>query len=338
MLPDHAFAPRGQCAMKRAVHEGASEAAMRRFHRILYVFDGEPRRNPSVDRALDVARHSDAELTLLKVVAEDAPEEERAAAQAALDALCRELHADAAPSVRGIDGRPKAVSCKLLAGEPHVVVIREVLREGFDLVMKTATPDEGVIARLFGTLDTRLIEQCPCPVWIDRPSPHEHYRRIMAAVDVLTHDGSELHVRVLDLASAVAAFERAELYVVNAWEIEGETGMRGRVATESARRRIEALLEQERQRHEAALEALVSPFRDRPVKIELRVVKGDPVRVVPETAKALDVDLVVLGATVRSHLVGVLVGSTAEAIIRSVECAVLVVKPPGFVSPVTLDD
>lgn len=311
---------------------------MRRFRRILYVFDRQPEHDASLDRAVDVARHAGAALTLAALVEDpdDAASAERA--RAALESLCGELQRSGGRDDVPVEGRLAGISCTVLTGEPHVAVIREVLRGGHDLVMKKALPDGGVVARMFGTLDTRLIELCPCPVWIDRPIPHGRYSRILASVEVLSDDAAEMHVVLVDLASSVAAFERAELFVVTAFEIEGEMRMRGRAATETARRQIDALVEKERRRREAALQALLEPFRDRPVRIEARVLKGDPVKAVPEAAKELEADLVVLGTTIRSHLRGVLLGSTAEAIVRSVECAVLVVKPPTFETPIRPDE
>jgi nucleotide-binding universal stress UspA family protein len=49
------------------------------------------------------------------------------------------------------------------------------------------------------------------------------------------------------------------------------------------------------------------------------------------------VDLLVIGTVRRTHLLGLLIGSTAERALSAVECSVLALKPDGFVSPVTLD-
>lgn len=311
---------------------------MRRFRRILYLFDRPPEHDASLDRAVDVARHAGAHLTLAALVEDAADRAAVAEMERRLEALCVELRRAGGWADRPVEGRLAGIDCRVLDGEPYIAVIREVLRGGHELVMKKALPDAGMVERIFGTLDTRLIELCPCPVWIDRPIPHERYSRILVSIAVLEEDGTELHVTLLDVATSVAVFEGAELYVVTAFEIEGEAAMRGRAATAAARRRVEELVEKERRRREAALEALLAPFRDRPVRIEARVLKGDPVKVVPESSRELEIDLVVLGTTIRSHLTGVLLGSTAEAIVRSVDCAVLVIKPPDFESPVTLDD
>ena len=46
----------------------------------------------------------------------------------------------------------------------------------------------------------------------------------------------------------------------------------------------------------------------------------------------------VVGAAARSSLTSLVVESAAEAIARSLNCSVLVVKPPGFVTPVVIEE
>ena len=48
-----------------------------------------------------------------------------------------------------------------------------------------------------------------------------------------------------------------------------------------------------------------------------------------------DCELVVMGTICRTGLPGFFIGNTAETVLQSVDCAVLTVKPEGFVTPVT---
>jgi nucleotide-binding universal stress UspA family protein len=45
-----------------------------------------------------------------------------------------------------------------------------------------------------------------------------------------------------------------------------------------------------------------------------------------------------MGTVARSGIPGLIMGNTAEAILTELECSVLAIKPPGFVTPVTLLD
>ena len=48
------------------------------------------------------------------------------------------------------------------------------------------------------------------------------------------------------------------------------------------------------------------------------------------------IDTVVMGTMGRTGIAGLLVGNTAESILKRVACSVLTVKPEGFVPPVSL--
>ena len=56
--------------------------------------------------------------------------------------------------------------------------------------------------------------------------------------------------------------------------------------------------------------------------------------VIADFAAKAGIEALVLGSVGRSGLPGLVIGETAEAILQRVACAVLVVKPDGFVSPV----
>ncbi len=315
---------------------------MRRFKRILYLFEDGPEHNASVDRAADLARRNGAVLTLAHVVEEPdgigAGECTRRLTDKLYRTILEEAEAELRVVARAVGPRGPDLRCKVLTGRPHLAVVREVLRAGHDLVMKTASPDDSLKTHIFGTLDTRLIELCPCPVWIDKPIPHARYGRILAAVDLAAEGVPELEVTILQLATSLAEIEQAELHVLHVWQLYGETALRGRAFGKAAEAEVKAMIAEERERRAAALEALVEPFRERSVEIEVHLVKGRPQVAIAEEAARLEIDLIVLGTHVQSHLLGLLLGSTAQAVLRQVKCALLTIKPPGFKSPITLED
>jgi len=44
-----------------------------------------------------------------------------------------------------------------------------------------------------------------------------------------------------------------------------------------------------------------------------------------------------MGTLSRTGISGLLIGNTAEKVLRQVDCSVLIVKPDGFITPVKLD-
>jgi nucleotide-binding universal stress UspA family protein len=45
-----------------------------------------------------------------------------------------------------------------------------------------------------------------------------------------------------------------------------------------------------------------------------------------------------MGTVARTGVRGFIMGNTAETILEQIVCSVLAIKPPGFVTPVTLEE
>ena len=64
--------------------------------------------------------------------------------------------------------------------------------------------------------------------------------------------------------------------------------------------------------------------------------EGLPEKVIPQVAKTLDAELVVIGTVGRVGISAALIGNTAEHVIDELNCDVLAIKPDGFVSPLSV--
>jgi nucleotide-binding universal stress UspA family protein len=74
------------------------------------------------------------------------------------------------------------------------------------------------------------------------------------------------------------------------------------------------------------------------VKPKTHVPKGRAGKVIPSFASKLKVDLIVMGTVARTGIPGLIMGNTAETILSQISCSVLAVKPPNFITPVTLEE
>jgi nucleotide-binding universal stress UspA family protein len=223
---------------------------------------------------------------------------------------------------------------RLLEGEPFVEIIRDVIRNQRDLVVMTMDNQLGWREYFFGNTISALIRDCPCPILALKPMKHKCFRRILVAVDpVLVGDSHDtLNSLLLELASTLAELESAELHIVHAWRLVGESMMRGRFAIPEADIDNAAKLEFERRR--GLLEGVLRKHSITSNQVHLP--KGDPIPAITDLVKDLEVDLLVMGTVCRTGIPGFIIGNTAEQILAKVECSTLTVKPLGFVSPVTL--
>jgi len=87
--------------------------------------------------------------------------------------------------------------------------------------------------------------------------------------------------------------------------------------------------------HVDAVAALAEQFD---IAAENRHVKeGMPEDVLPEVAKILDAEMVIIGTIGRTGLSAAIIGNTAEHVIDRLDCDVLAIKPENFISPMQKD-
>ncbi|HHH48652.1 MAG TPA: universal stress protein, UspA [Gammaproteobacteria bacterium] len=323
---------------------------MKRFNNILCVVARGAGRKPALERAVTLAENNQARLTVVGVservtagIGMPAGGPVSADLQAAIVSEHeRELESLLEPYRQRLD-----VQAKVLVGTPFLEIIREVLRNGRDLVIKTIEPRDWQ-DRLFGSNDMHLLRKCPCPVWIMLPGEASNYRCILAAVDFdpmqeagEANDGNRL---ILELASSLALSDFAELHVVHAWEPVMENLMRV-FSSDLSEEQIAANVARERRERLARLERLTGRLRDwlgaeayEYLSPRLHLRQGNPRKEIPALAREIEADLVVMGTVARTGIPGFIVGNTAETILNQIDCAVLAIKPPGFTTPVTLED
>lgn len=206
------------------------------------------------------------------------------------------------------------------SGNPTTAIVEEVMASGHDLVVVTTDDDHEDQVTI-----KRLLRECPCPVWVLRRSRAQTIR-VMAAVS--TEPGEEdLNRAVLDLAAELHRSTGGELHVAHAWELYGETTMRASSMIHTSDLEIDRLLHAEQAEAKKAVDALVRASEPGlPWTIHLR--KGPVTEVVPELVSTKRINHLVVGTMARRGLTGLIIGNTAEHVVDSVICSVLVIQPP----------
>lgn len=318
---------------------------MKRFTNILLVCDGKSLHREAIDRAVQLAKRNDASVTLIDIV--EAPAGELARLFGSLPGARAydvefevvEFHRSRVAEIGATfraEGIPTTES--VLQGIPFVEIIRKVLRDGHDLVMKGAGGEADGSSLIFASNDLHLLRKCPCPVWIMKPDHQSRYGRIMVAIDPDPPDDHKhrLNVLTMELATSLSAIDDSELHVVSAWQLAEERTMRDSAFTKVPKPQIDLLVEEKHKLSEKTLHALLQGFPDSDGSRQVHLVKGPARSVIPDFAEERKVDLIIMGTVGRTGVRGLIIGNSAEAIINQVECSVLAVKPPGFETPVRL--
>lgn len=324
---------------------------MKRFKQILCIVDSRDGAKTALERAVSLAENNQARLKVFVVVENISVAPEMLSGGPSADELMlaavemwtRDLETLVKPYRSRI-----AIEIEISVGVVFLETIRDVLRHAHDLVIKTAEPQDW-LDRLLGSSDMHLLRKCPCPVWIIKPNAPNSHRRILVAVDV--DDACPprelaarraLNQEALELAGSLAISEFAELHVVNVWLAPGE-GMLRRSFLNAPEDEVDSYVNDVRCRHELILDTIIAELTSKLGAAaeeylipRLHLVKGTARREIPALAKRIDADLIVMGTVARTGVPGFIMGNTAETILGQIDCSVLAIKPPGFVTPVTL--
>ena len=202
---------------------------MKRFKNILYVNESEIDRGSALARAVALAQNNQADLTIVAVIPPQifktgigllpgqpiSPEE-----QASIIADHRlTLESMLQHYKQGLD-----IQLNVLVGKTFLEVIRIVLKNNYDLVIKPAQ-NPNWTQRLFGSDDLHLLRKCPCPIWIMKPPEKSNYSRIVAAVDfdpMNEAPNQNLNRKILEIATSLALSDFASLHIIHAWEAFAE--------------------------------------------------------------------------------------------------------------------
>jgi len=167
---------------------------MQRFKNILLVYDDTEQRKLTLERAVNLATRNQARLTIISVI-DEIPHDYKMLITAmhpqeimklAVEKQSERLKQYTAPLLEA----GLRVNSKVLIGKEFIEIIREVLRNNHDLVIKVARGKGGVRDILFGSTAMHLMRKCPCPVLVMKPGRSRRYYRILAAVDVTPEDAT----------------------------------------------------------------------------------------------------------------------------------------------------
>jgi nucleotide-binding universal stress UspA family protein len=283
--------------------------------------------------AVEVARRSGAELTNIGAIGRT---EDRMFETSFGEKLLQLVRKDREARILALEASARSslprgrIRSILLEGDvPWHSVAAHAGGQGPDLLVVAARGGTGTG---FDPVSQHLFRKCAVPVWSVHPGRGGFPRRALAAVypGPAKSDERRLARRVIEVARRIAGAGPLELHVATAWTVfPGEELLLPRIGEASTQAYVDSLRENARREMEELLaEAEMG------AAAEVHLPKGDPASAIPALAERLDADLVLLGSAGRTRLAGLFIGSTAEEIISHLARSVLVVKPPGFVSPV----
>ena len=198
-------------------------------------------------------------------------------------------------------------------------IVRQALHSDARIVIKDTHYHSALSRALFTNTDWHLIRSCPSPLWLVQPDRDFTKPKVLAAVDPLhEHDKpASLDLRIVTEAFEIADSMDGEVHVAHVFNPFLDPDDPDRIE----------------QQHTEALAALVGELQVPTERTHLHA--GNPIDLLPQISADIGADLVIMGAVSRSRLENAIVGSTAENVLDRLGCDVLILKPKGYLSPVT---
>ena len=254
-----------------------------------------------------LAEKTGASLTFLSVV----PDHQQGMAERILSDLAEEA------------GRGGVQAHALVTkGNPPGAVLHQVERGGHDLVMVGGPAHTGLSYRLAGTTATRLLHECPCPLWLAVRGGPTKVQKVLIASDLTPASDKALRCGVA-LAKSLKADASALNVVEYPLDHHWASGDRDKITVHYHLKVQEAakadLREQLARLGNSGEVEVVAVGRTEVPDVEvLHFVRDHPT------------DLLVLGMRDRGWLQEKLFSHVAEQILPESPCSVLLVKPDGF--------
>lgn len=210
-------------------------------------------------------------------------------------------------------------------GRPWMDMIQMAVRGEVDLVVVGKRNEATQDGRRLGSVATKLLRKCPCPVLVIRPDHKPASDVIIAATDL-----SPTGDRVVRMASAMADSHGWELHAVHAYSTPFAMQM------EAVRMTPEEVKEQREKLGQEMVDEIEQAVGAKPGEhpIAIHIGRGAPSAILQEAVDHLKPAMLVMGTLSYTGIAGLLVGSTAERMLDRVDCSILAIKPEDFVSPI----
>jgi universal stress protein E len=210
----------------------------------------------------------------------------------------------------------------------YEAIVRRAERTGADLIVAECHAGQHIGAGLRRLSDWELVRSSPVPVLlVRRPRPY-HHPSILTALDP-SHAFAKpagLDGEILDLGTLMSKAFRGQLHALHAY-LPARAGDWTR-ATASGVPVVQTSAAQAKIGFDELLrDADILPIRR-------HLIGGSPSEGVRKLARRVQADIVIVGTVSRSGLQRLLIGNTAERLLNTLRCDLLVVKATEFSSGV----
>jgi universal stress protein E len=317
--------------VSRVSTRSRSESPVRtslRIRNVLVPIDFSPPSRDAIEFALPLLKFFGAELHIAHVVPSDYP----ISSLAGLPMVVPEIeigrrvrrHLKDAAKKYSVGLRRENIHA--LRGRPFEEICRLAANIDIDLIITSTRGNTGLKHLMLGSTAERIVQHSPCPVLVvpkqDRnPSNGKFARRRMSFAKILVPiDFSACSLKGLEYAKALAAQFGSKLVLLHSVHLQYYVA-----SDEYARYDFPLLMQQAEKAAQGQMRDLVRKTDLEGVKVETLLEIGHSGQQICARAEDFGADLIVTSTHGTTGLKHMLIGSTAEYVVRHTHCPVLVV-------------
>jgi universal stress protein E len=298
------------------------------YETIILVTDGSDEARPTEQTVLDLAKEHSSKVLIVDTVRPPSLASKwlTSNAEELFDIVVTNKQQRLQKVAEVFKGWEIDVRVGVLHGHSSEEIARAAISESASLVVRYRKGPRSRQSGSFGATARNLMRVCPCPLLFVGEQAISH-PQVMACINA-EHDDKENEAILAEARKLAGKSEK--LLALYCWKFYGDEFMRDYTNEETVKAYVEeaeqaylGIFDHFRKTHE------LSAFGEH-VLIE----NGDPVEVIPEVCRNKTVDVVVMSSASQNHPLHRLLGSTVESVLDKLPCALLVVKPLGFKSPI----
>jgi nucleotide-binding universal stress UspA family protein len=207
-------------------------------------------------------------------------------------------------------------------GKPFLEIIKVAKEKDVDLMAIGTHGRAGVDRVIFGSVAERVVSKAGCPVMVIRGRKYVGFKRIIVPIDL-----SDCSRIALEYAVATAKAHSSKLTILHVYE---RSFVEPYVKAANSEEEADEIMKEIERVNKTKYDEFLKTVDLSGVEYEKLLKKGIPETDIVEIAMEQQANLIVMGTHGRSGIKHILIGSTAEEVVRAVHCDIIIVKPEKF--------
>ena len=207
-------------------------------------------------------------------------------------------------------------------GKPFLEIIQVAKEENVDLLVIGTHGRAGVERVILGSVAERLVRKAGCPVMVIKGRKYAGFKRIIVPIDF-----SDCSRKALEYAIATARSHNSRLTILHVYD---ESFVEPYINAANSEEEADEIMKEIELVNETKYDEFLKTIDFSGVECDKLLIKGIPEIQIVESVMAHQADLVVMGTHGRAGIKHILIGSTAEEVVRTVHCDIIILKPDKF--------